>query len=68
MTEQSLNRLQRAFLDRAARSYNPSGKGRGASGDLKEAKIWQQAADLVQEEKRRVFGVPRVEEPKAVPA
>lgn len=60
MTEQSLNRLQKIFLERAASAHRSTAPGRPGSGDLQIAKIWFEAADLVQEEKRRVFGAPEV--------
>jgi hypothetical protein len=62
MTEQSLNRLQRAFLDKAASAHTAAGRGRPATGSTDEAKLWQLAADMVQEEKRRVFGAPAAED------
>jgi hypothetical protein len=62
LTEQVLNRLQKAFLERATRAYTTPAGGKPSAGDPKEAKIWQLAAELVQEEKRRVFGAPTIEE------
>jgi hypothetical protein len=52
MTEQALNRIQRAFLDRELAAKK--------RGDPDATKLWAEAQDVVQEEKRRVFGAPEV--------
>jgi hypothetical protein len=52
MAEQALNRIQRAFLDRELAAKK--------RGDADATKLWAEAQDVVQEEKRRVFGAPEV--------
>jgi hypothetical protein len=52
MIDVILNRLQRAMLDREADAKR--------AGKTDAARVWAEAVELVQEEKRRAFGSPKV--------